>query len=250
VGPDAEPGANPGELERILAEVIADTLGRSAADIAPERAFVEYGVDSIIMVKLVDAVNQRLNVTLKPTVLFDHPSLRQLAQCIADSRAARAGELSSTRTSPRRPPPGPRVADAPSGAPAPCLRAANDGRDVERQLGRVLAGVLGRSSSDIDPERSFTEYGIDSVILVEVVSAINRELGITLKPTALFDHPTLSQLASHVASCSGEDARQSVQPAPTRERSAEAEQISTLRRLASREISVEAAIQMLGSSHE
>lgn len=259
-----------GDIEGVLGEVIAHTLGRSAADIAPERAFVEYGIDSIIMVKLVDAVNQRMGLTLKPTVLFDHPSLRQLAQYVADQRPHRAVDIASAstpagRAAPadavaptpdtlaavtRRPGAEPRARSAPRASAAANEAAQGDRWQIEQRLGGVIARALGRSSADIDAERPFTEYGIDSVILVEVVSAIDRELGITLKPTALFDHPTLSELASFVASCPREGATQSARPAPALEAGADAGRLSMLRRLASREISVEVAIQMLGSSHE
>ncbi|MBW1597681.1 SDR family NAD(P)-dependent oxidoreductase [Streptomyces sp. JJ38] len=70
--------------------------------------------------------------------------------------------------------------------------------DVQRRLAEYIARTLGRDEADLDPERPFTEYGVDSIILVELVSTLNTELGIELGTTALFDHPTLTALARFV----------------------------------------------------
>ncbi|TDC21983.1 methyltransferase, partial [Streptomyces sp. 8K308] len=67
-------------IEAAIAEIVAEGLGVTTAEVAPEASFAEYGVDSILAVKLVERINARLGVDIKPTVVFDHPSVRALAR--------------------------------------------------------------------------------------------------------------------------------------------------------------------------
>ena len=57
---------------------------------------------------------------------------------------------------------------------------------------------LGISESHIDIHRSFKDYGIDSITGVNVISTINRKLGIDLKKIALFDYTSISDLTDYI----------------------------------------------------
>ncbi|WP_394829330.1 SDR family NAD(P)-dependent oxidoreductase [Pendulispora albinea] len=100
------------------------------------------------------------------------------------------------------------IAPAPekaSPAPAPGVEAR-----IVRLLSEGIARALGRADADLDPEAPFTDYGVDSIILVELVNALNAQLGIELKTTALFDHPSVAELARFVS----EEFRGQIAPAP------------------------------------
>ena len=81
--------------------------------------------------------------------------------------------------------------------PAAAARPAGEA-ETRRIVSATVAEVLGRADDDLDPDRPFTEYGVDSIILVDLVNTLNVRLGTELKPTALFDHPTLAELTEHV----------------------------------------------------
>src|SRR5579872_5836608 len=65
-----------------------------------------------------------------------------------------------------------------------------------QQLKEMLAGVLGIKTSIIDVNQAFAELGLESVQGTELVLAINKEYGTELFNTAVFDYPTVRQLAS------------------------------------------------------
>ncbi|OZG70453.1 hypothetical protein BTA51_26150 [Hahella sp. CCB-MM4] len=63
-------------FERVLQrKLTADDLDKS---------FSELGVDSITLVKLVEAINKALSIKLKPNRMFDYPSIKALAPYVAD----------------------------------------------------------------------------------------------------------------------------------------------------------------------
>lgn len=97
------------------------------------------------------------------------------------------------------PPPVATYAQRPPGGDARAQSNLQQRLNVERELEACIAQVLGREDAELDPEKPFTEYGVDSIILVELVEALNKRLGVRMKATALFDHPTLRELAQFIS---------------------------------------------------
>ncbi|HXO70375.1 MAG TPA: phosphopantetheine-binding protein, partial [Bradyrhizobium sp.] len=65
---------------------------------------------------------------------------------------------------------------------------------IQESVARAL--MMNRGSVDYD--RPFSEYGVDSIISVQLVNLINNSLGIKLSTIALFDYNTIDQLTKHV----------------------------------------------------
>lgn len=63
----------------------------------------------------------------------------------------------------------------------------------------AVAGVLGISDCEaIEPQRGFADLGMDSLMAVELRGRIQDSLGISLGPTAAFDHPTPERLTGAI----------------------------------------------------
>ncbi|MFC7310246.1 acyl carrier protein [Streptomyces monticola] len=82
---------------------------------------------------------------------------------------------------------------SPAAAPLSC------GADVLTELTTVLAGILRLKPETIDPEQPFQLLGLDSMTTVEFVASVNAAYGTHVKVTALYDYPTPSAFARHVA---------------------------------------------------
>lgn len=89
--PDEPDGPTPGagarattpEVERWLVAWIAARLSRDAAGIDPDQALGTLGLDSLGVVQLTHDLGIWLDVALPPTVCWDHPSIRALAEHVA-----------------------------------------------------------------------------------------------------------------------------------------------------------------------
>ena len=75
--------AGPAQVEEIITGLLATSLGTTPDQVQKDRSFSEQGVDSIIGVEVVNNINDTLKTSLKATVLFDYPTIRQLAEHIA-----------------------------------------------------------------------------------------------------------------------------------------------------------------------
>ncbi|MBQ0826804.1 SDR family NAD(P)-dependent oxidoreductase [Streptomyces tagetis] len=78
----------------------------------------------------------------------------------------------------------------------------------------LAAEALGMSAAELEPDRPLSSYGVDSIVGVELINRINRELGIVLKTIAIFDHPTVRELAAFVAERYASAVGERLRPAP------------------------------------
>ncbi|MER6832254.1 beta-ketoacyl synthase N-terminal-like domain-containing protein [Streptosporangium sp. NPDC000563] len=65
-------------LERELTVV----LGGSAPDLDHELSFTDIGIDSMTLLEFLDRINNVTGIDLPETVLFDHPTISELAECV------------------------------------------------------------------------------------------------------------------------------------------------------------------------
>lgn len=74
--------------------------------------------------------------------------------------------------------------------------------DVDRVsdlLAAMLADVLGIDVEHVDPESSFVELGIDSVLAVQLVRDLEDRLTVELPTTLAYEHPNIQALAAFLA---------------------------------------------------
>ncbi len=63
-----------------------------------------------------------------------------------------------------------------------------------------IAARLRLAASHIDPSEPVAHYGLDSALAVSLVAELSGWLGLELDPVAFWEHPSIAQFASHVAS--------------------------------------------------
>ncbi|MFD9410717.1 acyl carrier protein [Streptomyces sp. NPDC059989] len=71
--------------------------------------------------------------------------------------------------------------------------------DLEAWLVERVAEYLPDLTETIDPYRELGEYGLDSIAVVAFTADVEDRLGIALDPTAVWDYPTVAQLAKYIA---------------------------------------------------
>jgi acyl transferase domain-containing protein/thioesterase domain-containing protein/acyl carrier protein len=87
---------------------------------------------------------------------------------------------------------------APATGPRAFRLASSAADRVEEIVTREIAAALSLPPERIDPRGRFMDYGVDSILGVRVVTRLNEALGLDLRPTVLFDHPTVRDLAEHL----------------------------------------------------
>ena len=175
------------DLVNELAELLAAELFVGVEDIDPDRSFVELGLDSILAVEWVQAVNRRFGLSVSATRIYEFPTLRQFAAMVVPQLDR---EQPASATLPLN-----------SGVCHPAQHEdAVELDSLIADLAELLAAELFVGVEDIDPDRSFVELGLDSILAVEWVQAVNRRFGLSVSATRIYEFPTLRQFAALVAS--------------------------------------------------
>ncbi|QHI36098.1 Polyketide synthase PksL [Kordia antarctica] len=88
--------------------------------------------------------------------------------------------------------------DAVTPKPTEVVSEKGSGQSKE-QLKQMLINTLAKSlyleSSEIDPDKSFTDIGLDSIVGVEWIKIINKNLDMELSSTKIYDYATINELA-------------------------------------------------------
>ncbi len=69
----------------------------------------------------------------------------------------------------------------------------------------IVAQAVALRAEDIRTDEPFTTYGVNSLLSVEIVKAMNRRFSSNLRATELFNYPTVAALADHLAAKSAPD---------------------------------------------
>lgn len=171
-------GAAPEAVRRQLQASLAEALFMRPEDIDMSRSFTELGLDSIVGVEWVKALNKQYGTSLSATRIYDYPNVGELAAFVVAESVAPASMV----------------------RPAPSAEARSV---VERQLKASLAEALFMQPDDIDAGKSFTELGLDSIVGVEWVKAINKQYGTDLSATRIYDYPSVREMAGFVSAALG-----------------------------------------------
>lgn len=195
-------GRDADQVARDLREVLAGVLYMEPEALDPEHTFQTLGVDSILSVEFVALVNARFGTDLKATELYDHPTPSALARRVASAFPTQPAAPTPAPTAPPAPTPMASAAPAPAPAPAPTPPAPAAGdrtATVLETLREQLAETLYCNAWDIAVDATFNALGLDSILGVEFVAFLNNAYGLDEKAGVLYDHPSLTALAAHIA---------------------------------------------------
>lgn len=85
----------------------------------------------------------------------------------------------------------------------PAQSTAEPAATLHSKLQLFLTGVfaekLNRDPAQIRPENEYYELGLNSSTLLDIVADLDAQLGLSLPPTTLFEHPTIEKLSAFIA---------------------------------------------------
>ncbi|XYH98676.1 SDR family NAD(P)-dependent oxidoreductase [Sorangium sp. So ce1128] len=183
---EGSPLLDPSLWDRVLAEegfVSRHRLGSAAADVGSLGQHV-------IMAESDGIAEERAP---RPPVAVAAPAAAAAAAPVAVAAPAAAAAAAPVAVA------APAAAAPPrNNAPLPPLAEEHLLARIERHVVDAVASALTMGADAVDVDRQFAEYGIDSILGVDLISAINKRFGITLRTTALFDHSTARELSRFI----------------------------------------------------
>ncbi|MEU1035514.1 phosphopantetheine-binding protein [Streptomyces mirabilis] len=199
------PAASPTPVADVLAELTAVLAGMMRVEpqtLDAQEPFRLLGLDSMLSVEFVAALNARYGTRIAATALYEHPTPQALARHVA-------AELGTPRpaTPTPAPAPAPTATDTDTDTEADVAAATAVDTDVadaavEAVTGTLreqLAGILHCGPGDIDVSAPFAALGLDSILAAEFLAGINRTYGLSEQADLLYDQPDLGAMAAYVS---------------------------------------------------
>jgi len=84
--------------------------------------------------------------------------------------------------------------------PAVAQKPSFSETQIRAAIRTSLASALSIVEDTLDDERDFDSYGLPSLEAVELAGELEDFLGREIDAEAIFDHPSIAQLARHLAS--------------------------------------------------
>ncbi|MDX3763730.1 acyl carrier protein [Streptomyces sp. AK02-04a] len=197
------PAASPTPVADVLAELTAVLAGMMRIEpqtLDAQEPFRLLGLDSMLSVEFVAALNARYGTRIAATALYEHPTPQALARHVA-------AELGTPRPATPTPTPTPTPTDTDTEADVDAAEAVVVGADVTDAaveavtdtLREQLAGILHCGPGEIDVSAPFAALGLDSILAAEFLAGINRTYGLSEQADLLYDQPDLGAMAAYVS---------------------------------------------------
>ncbi len=198
----SEPAVDP------ISNLIGELLGSKGEFVwnanDARKTFFELGLDSVGLLDAAEALERRLGVRLYPTSLFENPNVEALTAFLRSTFPDACAEYarSAPKSAADNPPPSRTDSvGAPAGKP-PNVAAANQSSTTGDPVLSLLADSIRQHLADgWKPEHataSFFDLGLDSIVLLDLSEGLERQLGVKLYPTILFERPTPAALVAYL----------------------------------------------------
>ena len=162
------------DVQELIKSKLAGPIGLPASEIDVTVPFDQYGVTSIMVVELNQAFEEIFGAIPK-TLFFEYRNVAELAEYFVENHA-----------------------DALSRIAAPAQQApVGDVREQARVFLRALiARPIGVAAEDIDVDAGFDQYGVNSVMVVELNGIFENLFG-PLSKTLFFEYRSVTELADY-----------------------------------------------------
>ena len=170
----------------LVCAAVKSALGSSEAeaqDLSLDSPLMDAGLNSALSIQLTAQLESALQRDLPGTLVFDYPTIRQLATFLQSLPI----NLSATAAG---------TAELP-----PELGSTSGISETEALQAMVMRLVVDLTGEDVDVSTPLMDAGLTSASAVQLTTALEEALDTELPSTLVFDYPTVTSLVAHLASC-------------------------------------------------
>ena len=161
-------------LNKRLLHVFADVLKLDESEIPMDANFAELGVDSILIASLVKRIEGELGISIEPSSFIEQPCINDFANYLRKNHTAFSENSSLEQALPK-------VTS-----------------ELKEQVVRVISDELKIEKEEINTDVSFSELGMDPVVMALVAKRLKLEFDIHLETNAFRDYSNVDALINYI----------------------------------------------------
>ena len=136
---------------------------------------LEFGLDSLSSMEIINWINERCNKKISPTFITDNITINDLYQHISENRLTE--DLSIE----------------------PDLETYSTPQITTSDIQSLLSNILGGENENYDLETPISQFGIDSLSSMEIISWINERVNKIVDPTFLSDTTNINSIYQYIS---------------------------------------------------
>lgn len=171
-------------------------------------SFKDMGIDSISGLEIVRKLNKNWGITLDSIVIYDHPSIQQLAEKIMAVQVNDPASVKETNYRNEEEPLFQSFANQSiknrqpksinSINPLPSGEHEKKKNEVKKFLCEVIEQLTGIERESLNSESTFKEMGIDSINGLELIRDINHKYKANIETIAIYDYCNIETLSDYI----------------------------------------------------
>ncbi|MBA3720776.1 MAG: polyketide synthase dehydratase domain-containing protein [Parachlamydiaceae bacterium] len=175
--PKAEIKIETNHLQELLRVSLAKVLFASPQDIQDDKNFNDLGLDSIISTEWIQMINSQWKVKLTSKSLYDYPTIQEFSAFLKSmlSNESATNEIIK-----------------------PNDIHIRESDSLKNDLIETLSKTLYVSKEEIDHNKTFSDLGLDSILALEWIKAINTMLQTSFETKILYDYSSINKLADYL----------------------------------------------------
>ncbi|WP_042206280.1 SDR family NAD(P)-dependent oxidoreductase [Paenibacillus durus] len=171
-------------LEAVIVRQVAELLQVEECAINPEADWSEYGLDPVQLAEVAHRLRDRQGWELSPAWLLEQPNVCEAAKYAAEQiRRIKKPDIRLLHN-----------------AEGVSMEAALTEAGLEEQavqyVKQRLAGVIGLPESRIEADAPMEQYGIDSILIMQMTDELETDFG-SLPKTLFFEYQTIRALSGY-----------------------------------------------------
>jgi acyl transferase domain-containing protein/NAD(P)-dependent dehydrogenase (short-subunit alcohol dehydrogenase family)/acyl carrier protein len=187
------------QVKELLIKSFTEVLFIEVEDVDEFQVFSDFGLDSIVGVQWIKAVNKIFGTSYRATILYDHTNIEALAKFIHAALAETASVDNASLTlfddtNQRLKTENDAVASADNVAEELNISL----KSIRLSLINSFSAVLFLEENEIDIDQPFVDFGLDSIVGVQWIKAVNKEFKTSFKAMVLYDYSCIRKLADFI----------------------------------------------------
>ncbi|OYO41288.1 hypothetical protein CG709_21275 [Lachnotalea glycerini] len=174
-----------------LITMLGELLGVDQSEIGDKTDLREFGLDSITLNEFAEMMNQKLNIDINSTLLFEYPTMKEISEYLLAEYKERIEAYCAPLKHEK-------LMQIVEEVPTVAVKQEESENDLSELLSTMLSTLLGVDESDIDEKTDIREWGLDSISFNEFTDRINQNLGTNINSTLLFEYSTIEEIANYL----------------------------------------------------
>jgi acyl transferase domain-containing protein/thioesterase domain-containing protein len=197
---------NINKLQQQLIESLAKALYVQPNDIQLDKNFNDLGLDSIISAEWMQTINKFYGTSHAAKILYEYSTIRKLTDFLSAQVLTNTSKIECEKT---------KIISMPVSSSNPVAR--NIREEIVTQLANSFAAALFMKPDEINLDKQFSDMGLDSIISIEWINAINKQYSTNFESKILYDYSTINKFSKLIATTLNDKTSSFNESHPTKE---------------------------------